>query len=603
MRGLRIAVLVKQVPRFEAMRLGDDGRLVRDGIELEMNPYCRRAVTTGVALAAETGGTCTVYTLGPPCAEDVLREAVAWGADRGVLVTDPAFAGSDTLATTKALASALERNGWFDLALVGRNSVDADTGQVGPQIAELLDVGFVGGARTLTLDAELVRARVELDDGWADVEADLPCIVSCAERLCEPCKVEPERRSIVPAQRIRALGVADLGPGPWGAEASPTRVGRVRVLEHARERVVLSGSPAEQVDRAVEILRRRGALRGVAGAGDAPRVGRRVPAVRHDAATAAPIVVVAEPGRPRVTRELLGRAAEIAVELGSRVAAIVPGSTVDEVGFSEWGADEVVVVEGGAVAEDLAVAAGHWCTERQPWAVLVPSTMWGRELAGRLSVRVDAGLTGDAVELEVVDGRLVAWKPAFGGQLVAAITSVSAVQLVTVRPGVLDLLDPREAAAPTVTTLDVEAKGRVRVLDGARDDDADELGAAPAVVAVGAGVPPERYGELDELLAVLGATLAATRKVTDKAWMPRSRQVGITGHSIRPDLYVAIGVSGKFNHVVGVRAAGTVVAINSDPAAPVYGACDVGIVGDWTEVVPLLTRAVARFRVAAGAVR
>jgi electron transfer flavoprotein alpha subunit len=599
MRGLRIAVLVKQVPRFEAMRLGDDGRLVRDGIELEMNPYCRRAVTTGVALAAETGGTCTVYTLGPPCADDVLREAVAWGADRGVLVTDKAFAGSDTLATAKALASALERNGWFDLALVGRNSVDADTGQVGPQIAQLLDVGFVGGARTLSLDGELLRARVELDDGWADVEADLPCIVSCAERLCEPCKVEPERRATVPAQRIRSVGAADLGPGPWGAEASPTRVGPVRLVEHARDRLVLSGSPAEQVERAVEILHRRRALRGVTGDG-APRERRWVPPARPDASSSDRIVVVTEPGRPRVTRELLGRAAEMAAELPGRVAVIVPAPSVDVAELYRWGAREVVLVERSRVAEDVAAAVSRWCAEHRPWAVLAPSTMWGRELAGRLSVLLDAGLTGDAVELEVADGRLVAWKPAFGGQLVAAITSVSAVQLVTVRPGVLDLLTPRSAEAATVTTLDVTRRRRVRVRAGGRDD-VDELGAARAVVTVGAGVPPERYGELDELLAVLGATLAATRKVTDKGWMPRSRQVGITGHSIRPDLYVALAVSGKFNHMVGVRAAGTVLAINRDPAAPVFDACDVGIVGDWTEIVPLLTQAVARSRVTAGA--
>ena len=599
MRGLRIAVLVKQVPRFEAMRLGDDGRLVRDGIELEMNPYCRRAVTTGVALAAETGGTCTVYTLGPSCADDVLREAVAWGADRGVLVTDPAFAGSDTLATAKALASALDRNGWFDVALVGRNSVDADTGQVGPQIAELLDVGFVGAARTLSVDGELLRARVELDDGWADVEADIPCIVSCAERLCEPCKVEPERRATVPAHRIRSLGAADLGPGPWGIEASPTRVGRVRLLEHARERLVLSGPPSEQVDRAIEVLSRRGALPGAGGEGT-PRERRCVPPARRDAHTSGRIVVVAERGRPRVARELLGRAAELAVELPGRVTAIVPAPAVDVTELYRWGADEVVLLEGSGAAEDLAMAVRRWCADHLPWAVLAPSTMWGRELAGRLSVLLDAGLTGDAIELEVANGRLVAWKPAFGGQLVAAITSVSAVQLVTVRPGVLDLLAARSAGAPTVTTLDVAANGRARVLDGARDDDADQLGAAHTVVAVGAGVPPERYGELDELLGVLGATLAATRKVTDKAWMPRSRQVGITGHSIRPDLYVAVAVSGKFNHMVGVRAAGTVLAINCDPAAPVFAACDVGIVGDWTEIVPLLTRAVARSRIAAG---
>src|SRR3954463_8991279 len=137
---MRIAVLVKQVPKFEAMALGPDGRLQREGLDLEMNPYCRRAVSKGVELAAASGGTCTVFTLGPPAAEDVLREAVAWGAHEGVLITDRAFAGSDTLATARALAAAMRREGPFDLILVGRNSVDADTGQVGPEMAELLDL-------------------------------------------------------------------------------------------------------------------------------------------------------------------------------------------------------------------------------------------------------------------------------------------------------------------------------------------------------------------------------------------------------------------------------------------------------------------------------
>src|ERR671926_499843 len=98
---MRIAVLVKQIPMFKAMELGPDGRLVREGLELEMNPYCRRAVSQGVAVVAEHGGAVTVFTLGPPSAEDALREAIAWGLERdvavdGVLITDPAFAGSDT---------------------------------------------------------------------------------------------------------------------------------------------------------------------------------------------------------------------------------------------------------------------------------------------------------------------------------------------------------------------------------------------------------------------------------------------------------------------------------------------------------------------------
>ena len=123
---MRIAALVKQIPAFAEMTLRPDGRLEREGLELEMNPYCRRAVAQAVELAAAVGdGTVTVFTLGPPSAEDVLREAIAWGTENavtveGVLVTDPAFAGSDTLATARALAAAITREGPFDLVLLGR---------------------------------------------------------------------------------------------------------------------------------------------------------------------------------------------------------------------------------------------------------------------------------------------------------------------------------------------------------------------------------------------------------------------------------------------------------------------------------------------------
>ena len=137
----------------------------------------------------------------------------------------------------------------------------------------------------------------------------------------------------------------------------------------------------------------------------------------------------------------------------------------------------------------------------------------------------------------------------------------------------------------------MQPRGRVTVLEESRDDEVGALLAATAVVAVGQGVAPEEYDALEPLSKVLGAELAATRKVTDKGWMPRGRQIGITGHSVAPALYVAIGVSGKFNHMVGTRGAGVVVAINSDPEAPVFGCADIGIVGDWHEVVPSLVDA------------
>jgi electron transfer flavoprotein alpha subunit len=240
----------------------------------------------------------------------------------------------------------------------------------------------------------------------------------------------------------------------------------------------------------------------------------------------------------------------------------------------------------------VAQALTGWCREAPPWAVLVPGSLWGREVAARTAARLGAGLTGDAVGVGVEDGRLVAWKPAFGGSLVAAVTCRSPLQMATVRPGVLPVRPPRSgAAAPPLLTVAGTRRDRVRVVDTGRDDDVEALLAARTVVAVGHGVAPEDYAELDPLLKVLGAELGASRKVTDKQWLPRARQVGITGHSVAPALYVAIGVSGKFNHIVGARGAGTIVAVNTDPEALILQWADVAIVGDWHEVVALLVDA------------
>jgi electron transfer flavoprotein alpha subunit len=567
---LRIAVLVKQVPQFEAMELGPGGRLVREGLALELNPYCRRAVSKGVELAASTGGTATVFTLGPPAAEDVLREAIAWGADDGVLITDPAFAGSDTLATARALAAALQREGAFDLILVGRNSVDADTGQVGPEVAELLDLAFVTGVKQLDLGEGQLRVVCEEDDGQSERIVQLPAVVSTAERLCEPAKVDPEGRAAVPADRIRVVTVADLGDGPWGEEGSGTYVGEVRVLEIERTRTRLSGTVEDQVDEAVRLLVERGALTPAA-----PPLPVTATAARH---AGGPVIAVAvEPGREQLTAELLVAAASLADEIEGHV-----------VGLS---------AQGAAVEEDVARAIAEWAQAFPPWAILLPGTTWGREVGGRVAARLEAGLTGDAIALEVSraattgNARLLAWKPAFGGRLVAAIYCSSPIQMATVRAGVLAV----SGTAPDVEriSLAVEPRGRVQVLNTTRDDDIEELATARRVVGVGMGVKPDEYAEIEPLLGVLDAQLAATRKVTDKAWLPRARQVGITGHSIAPQLYIGIGVSGKFNHSVGIRAAGTVLAVNNDPDALIFDHADIGIVGDWHEVVPRLSARLA----------
>lgn len=587
---MRVAVLVKQVPRFEDISLGEDGRLRRDGLDAELNPFCRRAVAKGVEVAEGSRGECVVFTLGPEQAEDALREAIAWGATRGVHICDPAFAASDTLATARALAAAIRAEGPFDLVLAGRNSVDAETGQVGPQIAQLLGLPMLAGVREIhqlgdaATGQATVEATCERDDGYTVSTTRLPAVLTTAERLCDPAKVPPEGRAQVSADRIKRYDAAALGDGPWGRDGSPTWVGEVRVHQTARARLVLSGPLETQVAEAVRKLETLGLLDALHTA-RTPSAG--VPVPRAGERT---VAVLVEAGNEAPARELIGRAAELAAADGGSVTALVVGACADA-RLSGWGADQAVVLDGSTVEEDVAAALCAWCDRAAPWAVLLPATTAGREIGARLAAALGLGLTGDAVELSRSGDRLVAWKPALGGQALAAVTSESAIQLATVRPGVLPLLAPRPPAELAAIRLPVPALSRTAHLKYVREDDVAQLERAAAIVCVGFGVPPDGYPLVAALQARLGAELAGTRKVTDRGWLPRARQIGITGRAVSPRLAVSIGASGKFNHVVGMRQAEFVLAINNDPDALVFQAADLGLVGDWREAVRLLTSA------------
>jgi electron transfer flavoprotein alpha subunit len=210
-------------------------------------------------------------------------------------------------------------------------------------------------------------------------------------------------------------------------------------------------------------------------------------------------------------------------------------------------------------------------------------------VAGRAAARLVAGLTGDAIGLEVSSGRLLAWKPAFGGCLVAAITASSPIQMATVRPGALLGWSLRPPEQIPVHTSITPRTTRVVVSEVSPNDNVEALGRARVVVGVGSGVNPDDCHLLTPLLKLLDAELAATRRVTDRGWLPHSRQVGLTGRSVAPALYFAIGLSGRYNHMVGTRRAGCVIAINIDSQAPVSAFADLTMVADWREAVPALT--------------
>ena len=604
---MKYAVLIKQVPDVSEMQFDPETRrLRREGVRLEVSSFDVRALLCALELRAKTPGEVIVLTMGPPQAREALVHCLALGADRGVHLVDPSFAGSDTLATARALALALRREG-FDLVLCGKASVDAETGQVGPEVAELLDLPQITSVCRLMLDGgrRRLKSERETDRGFDAVECQLPALVSVTEDIAAerfPKRADKEAAKAKPITEVTARDLSD-DPGLFGVSGSPTRVEGLQSIEVRREGRAFEGEPAAAVRNLVAALAERGLFR--------PQGAR--PIVRAASTTRTTddrrqsVWVVAEVlgGRlRRVSLELLGKAVELSAESGGHVSAILLGHGVRGLAaeLGRYGADRVLVCDDPLLADystdAYAAVLARAIQTHEPRSVLVPSTVLGRDLAPRVAARLGLGLTGDAIDLSLdAEGRLIQWKPAFGGNIVAPILSSTRPEMATVRPGMLERITPdpdriavvedlRIAEAPAIRTLVTES----RVTPGL--ERAAALDECEVAIGVGMGLGgAEKLSELEPLARALGgAALAATRDVTDAGWLPRQHQVGLTGRAICPRLYVAVGIRGAFEHLVGLRKAQTIVAINNSPKALIFRQCDFGLVADWAVVVPMLAR-------------
>jgi electron transfer flavoprotein alpha subunit len=594
---------VKQVP--EVSELGFDPetrRLKRDGVPLQINPFDRRAVLEATRLREEIGGTITVVSMGPPQTADALRECLSLGVDRAVHLSDRAFAGADTLATSRALARAIERIG-FDLVIGGRFTIDSETGQVGPEVAALLDVPLVSGVRRLTVVADepaggwRARAECERDDGFVEVECATPMLVTCTDRWKTRVPLVMPDEEAALQRPLEVWTGADLGGSPddYGQAGSPTWVADLQPVASRRrnERVVAGGGFDAAVAAVVAEL---AAMR----AEGARAAHGRPLAHTGNAIGAGAVWVLAESapdGRLRpVTAELLGAADQLAERLGVGVAAYPIASDLGAAAVRSTtaalagelgllGADVLLWPDGARNEEDLARALEAAIVQLRPRIVLAPATGLGRDLVPRVAGRLALGLTGDAIGVELdAEGRLRQLKPAFGGQLVAPILSRTRPEMVTIRPGVLEAArasTARPAArVERLPALDLRP-ARVRTLAWTAElGDGPSLDDARVVVCVGWGLGKDSVPLASELASALGGVVGATRRVCDGGWLPRQLQIGISGRSVSPDLYLALGVRGSFNHVVGMQRSGRVVAVNRDDKAEVFAAADVGIVGD-----------------------
>lgn len=599
--ALKIAACVKQIPLIEEVNFDPVTKTIkRDGPNV-MNALDVNAVAYAAEFRQKLGAQTTVLTMGPPQAREVLVQALAMGIEEAVHLEDRAFAGADTLATARALAAWL-RPGAFDLILMGRYSLDSETGQVGPEVAELLGIAQITNVIELTLEGDEVRAVRESDDGHEEVQCRLPALLTCAERKARPPRVTPAAMEAARAAPITMVRAADLNCelSQLGAKGSPTWVQDV-IVEQPRKVDCKFIDPSDPQRAAAEVVAELDRM-GVLSAVRPP--GRPIPAAARQSAAGRDVWVVYETAEDEVTRgslELLSAGDELADKLGGALIAVGLGGPDLRPTLASYGADRAILFDHPALAagrpESIAQALAPMVAAARPFALLVNASELGRDWGPRLAARLELGLTGDAIRLALDgDGRMAAYKPAFGGHVIAPIISRTFPQMATVRSGVLPLAHPLpgrgpielEIIRPTLPEPMTTLLARKPLLDPMLQP----LEGAEIVVGVGVGVGgPAGVARVKQFARGLAAAVCATRRVTDLGWAPRQIQVGLTGKAIEPVLYFAVGVRGAANHTIGLKRIHATVAINKDRNAPIFERAEIGLVSDWAAILPALEAA------------
>lgn len=310
-----------------------------------------------------------------------------------------------------------------------------------------------------------------------------------------------------------------------------------------------------------------------------------------------------------VTHELLSIGKKLKDELKEELCAILLGNDAaglcDE--LASYGADKIYLVENPRLdvynTDVFSTVITALITRHKPSIMLYPATITGRDLAPRVAGAIGAGLTADCTGLAIKDGLLLQTRPAFGGNIMADILCPNTrPQMSTVRPNVMKKNQPVPGARAVVVrenmTIDKNL-ARVKVVERKiiRDHGGDKLSEARVIVSGGRGVKSrEKFKMLEELAGLLGGTVGASRAAVDMGLKPKPHQVGQSGTTVSPKLYLSCGISGAVQHIVGMRSSDVIISINKDPNAPIFNVSKYGIVGNLHEILPKLIEALRKHK-------
>ncbi|MEM0065103.1 MAG: FAD-binding protein [Metallosphaera sp.] len=594
---LRVLVSIKQVPDADDLRVDPvTNTLVREGVPAVINPPDLHAIEEAVRIKERYGGRVTVITMGPPQGEQALKDALALGADDAFLITDRAMAGADTWATSYTLFKAIQKLGGADLYLFGRRAVDGETEQVGPQTAKWLGIPILGYVKEIKEINERSLVAVRATETEEEiVEVPTPVVMTVLESANKPR--EPDIGSLIRAKTSKVIKLSkddiQAEQNKIGLAGSPTKVIKVHPPPKTRNPEIRNWKDPGSLDWLVEKI--RDSLRSeeaLSGGYVKPS-----PKVKVRGEVWVYLDHVGGKANP-ASWEIMAEGRRLADLMGTNLSGVVIGELVDSVKEEAFkhGADKVYhgLTKGFNHYDNdvFTQALSRLIKKYQPEAVLFPGTRNSRELASTTAISVNTGLIADCTSFEVDEkGVLNSTRPDFGGkEMSTIICPTSRPVMVTVRPGVFRPL-LIEGKGETIREEVEDLFTRFKVLERKSLERRNVLAEAEVVVGVGRGIRDKSNIRMAEELATkLGGVVGVTKPLADAGWYPKDRQVGQTGTTIRPRLYIALGVSGAVQHLVGISGAKRVISINLDPDAQIFNNSDYGLIGDIFEVVPELIR-------------
>jgi len=632
-----IIVFAKYVPNIDRIPANawdyEKGTLLRSRLQMHFNSYDQVALNMALSIRQQRSDVrIKVLSMGPLSATDMLKEAIAYGADQAFLLTDKKFAGADTIATAYTLSEGikyLQSTGEISheyAVICGMQSPDGDTAQVPAQVAYYLDAPLYPYVTDLTMNDKEFSFHCLNTVGAMTITTSQFPLVATATKLYKKLAFYVSLDDMVRANNtpISLITVDDmsLDVNRIGLSGSKTRVIKIFSPEkQEKERKVLDSRKDNFKSEITDIIRSQIRLFGQsAEQTDSGAASEQLDtSASYYSGDCVSLCEIVDGRLSQSSLEISCRCVQLAQQLGVNAMAVIVSKTDVEVAqiLQTYGITKVVFIENldedSICVHDRARAIAAVLKDLKPQIVIASATLTGRVIAPYISAELNSGLTADCSALELRDAVLKKetysnilhqTRPALGGNIMATIVSIYdntedyvPPQMATVRPGVLDAVEaPAESCeVVTVSALPYKLNFSETYMPHQvqQDDEQADLTSFEVIVCVGNAVDtPESVDQIirpfcRQLERVLNTPvgLGCTRAIVDKGILPHNHQIGQTGVVIKPKLYIGIGVSGAIQHKIGMEQAEMILSINTNPEAPLNSFSDVVFLGDYEKVI------------------